>query len=103
MTPFHHLTKMMAAMIAVLVICGAIVGFIPQFRKYQDHDNRLAELRTEKAKEELRLQDLRIRQERFQNDPDYVRKVAHEIGLVEPNEMVFRFYDERRGSSHAIR
>ncbi len=99
MIGLHHLTKMMTAMITVLVICVAVIGFIPQFRKYQDHENRLAELRTEKAKEELRLQDLRVRQDRFQNDPDYVRRVAHEIGLVEPDEMVFRFYDEHRSSS----
>ncbi|MDF3131032.1 septum formation initiator family protein [Kiritimatiellaeota bacterium B1221] len=98
MIGLQHLTKMMTAMITVLVICVAVIGFIPQFRKYQDHENRLAELRTEKAKEELRLQDLRVRQDRFQNDPDYVRRVAHEIGLVEPDEMVFRFYDEHRSS-----
>jgi cell division protein FtsB len=99
MIPFHHLTKMMTAMITVLLVCVAVIGFIPQFRKYQDHENRLAELRTEKAKEELQLQDLRVRQERFQNDRDYVRKVAHEIGLVGPDEMVFRFYDNPRGAS----
>jgi cell division protein FtsB len=96
MPSFQHLTKMMTAMISVLVVGGAVVGFIPQLRKYQSHDNRLAELRTEKAKEESRLQDLRVRQDRFQNDRDYVRKVAHEIGLVEPDEMVFRFYDSHR-------
>jgi len=93
----------MTAMITVLVICGAVIGFIPQFRKFQDQENRLAELRTQKAKAELRLQDLRVRQERFQNDREYVRKVAHEIGLVEPDEMVFRFYDEHRSSSRQIR
>ena len=99
MTGLHHLTKMMTAMITVLVICGAVIGFIPQFKKFQDHENRLAELRTEKAKEELRLQDLRVRQDRFQNDLDYARRVAHEIGMVEPDEMVFRFYDEHRSSN----
>ncbi|MGA0333600.1 MAG: FtsB family cell division protein [Kiritimatiellia bacterium] len=103
MSSFHHLTKMMTAMITVLVICGAVIGFIPQFRKFQDHENRLAELRMEKAKAELRLQDLRVRQQRFQNDRDYVRKVAHEIGLVEPEEMVFRFYDDYRASTREIR
>lgn len=80
-----------------------MVGFIPQLRKYQNYDNRLAELRTEKGKEERRLQDLRVRQDRFQNDRDYVRKVAHEIGLVEPDEMVFRFYDTQRVSKNQTR
>ena len=44
-----------------------------------------------------------MRQDRFQNDRDYVRKVAHEIGLVEPDEMVFRFYDSHRTSTAQTR
>lgn len=90
-------------MITLLLACVAVIGFIPQFRKYENHENRLAELRAEKAKEELRLKDLRVRQERFQNDRDYVRKVAHEIGMVGPDEMVFRFYDEHRSASRQLR
>ncbi|MDA3872482.1 MAG: septum formation initiator family protein [Kiritimatiellae bacterium] len=103
MTTFQQLTKMMTAMITVLMVSAAIVGFIPQLRKYQAHEKRLTELREDKTREELRLQDLRVRQDRFHNDRDYVRKVAHEIGLVEPDEMVFRFYDENRVSTRSSR
>lgn len=86
----------MVAMVSVLLMGAAFVGFVPQIRKYHAHDERLRELRQETAREELHLQDLRVRQDRFQNDRDYVKNVAHEIGMVEPHEMVFRFYDEER-------
>lgn len=89
----------MIAMITVLMVSAALVGFIPQMRKHGQLEKRLEELRADKAKEEERLQDLRVKQDRFQNDPDYVRKVAHEIGMVEPHEIVFRFYDDDRNSA----
>jgi len=92
----QHLTRLMVAMVSVLLMGAAFVGFVPQIRKYHSHDERLTELRRETAREEGHLQDLRVRQDRFQNDRDYVKKVAHEIGMVEPHEMVFRFYDEDR-------
>jgi cell division protein FtsB len=88
----------MVAMVSVLLMGAAFVGFVPQIRKYHSHEDRLRELRQDLAREESRLQDLRVRQDRFQNDRDYVKKVAHEIGMVEPNEMVFRFYEEDRRS-----
>jgi cell division protein FtsB len=85
---------MMTTMIAVLMVSVALVGFIPQLRKHSEYEQRLEEIRTESEEQQARLQDYRVKQERFQTDPDYVRKVAHEIGLVEPDEMIFRFYSD---------
>jgi cell division protein FtsB len=98
MNSMQHLTRLMVAMVSVLLMGAAFVGFVPQIRKYHSHDERLRELRADTAREELRLQELRVRQDRFQNDRDYVKKVAHEIGMVEPHEMVFRFYEDDRRS-----
>jgi hypothetical protein len=89
----------MTTVIAVLVASAALVGFIPQLRKHAEYEERLEEIRTQSAEQERRLQDYRVRKERFQNDPDYVRRVAHEIGMVEPHEVIFRFYDETRGAT----
>jgi len=86
----------MVAMVSVLLMGAAFVGFVPQIRKYHSHEERLKELRRETAREENQLNDLRVRQDRFQNDLDYVKKMAHEIGMVEPHEMVFRFYEDDR-------
>lgn len=86
-------------MIAILVISAALVGFIPQLHKHAEYEERLEEIRARSAEQESRLQEYRVSKERFQNDPDYVRKVAHEIGMVEPHEVIFRFYDETRGAT----
>jgi len=83
----------MTVLVVLLVMTAAVTGFVPELRKYRAHEARLHALRTEKEREEARLQDLRVRQERFRNDRDYVKKLAHETGLVEPHEVVFRFHD----------
>jgi len=96
---YQRITKMMSTMIAVLVISTALVGFIPELRKHTELEERLEEIKSQSSEQELRLQDYRVRKERFQNDPNYVRKVAHEFGMVEPHEVIFRFYDESHGAS----
>jgi cell division protein FtsB len=90
---------MMSTMIAVLMISAALVGFVPQLRKHAEFEERLEEIKVENAEQERLLQDYRVRKERFRNDPNYVRKVAHEFGMVEPHEVIFRFYDDSRSAS----
>jgi len=91
---YQHITKMMTTILVVLMASAALVGFIPQMRKHAEYERRLEEIRTEAEVEQALLQDYRVKQKRFQDDPDYVKKVAHEIGMVAPNEVIFRFYEE---------
>ena len=88
----------MTVLIIMLASLGFAVMFIPQYRQHAAHEQRLEDLRRDRTREEARLQDLRVRQQRFQTDRDYVRRVAHESGLVEPHEVIFRFYDDENSS-----
>lgn len=82
-------------MVVGVVFVAALVFMLgPEQRKSQILEQRLESLRAEQAREETRLQELRVRQQRFQAEPDYVRRVAHEIGMVEPHEVIYRFHDE---------
>lgn len=80
--------------IGVMFVFGVIMFMGPEYRKHGLHERRLEDLRMERAREEARLQELRVRQERFQTDREYVRKTAHELGMVEPHEVIFRFHDD---------
>lgn len=94
MISFQPLARLVA-ICALLIFLGlALGGFVPQYRRHLALERRLEEVRAERAAAEMLFQDLRARQERFQSDREYVRRVAHEIGLVEPDEMIFRFHDE---------
>jgi cell division protein FtsB len=90
----QSLTKMVTLIVVVVLVGALLIGFVPQYQKHLAHEKRLQDLRAQKERENARLQDLRVRQERFQADRDYVRKVAHEMGMVEPHEMIFRFQDD---------
>lgn len=89
----------MTTTIAIFVISSALVGFLPQLNTHAEYEERLEEIREQAAEQESRLQDYRVRKHRFQNDPNYVRKVAHEYGMVAPHEIIFRFHDETRGAT----
>ncbi len=94
MTVLKHITAWMTALVMMLALVGFAMMFIPQYQKHSANEQRLEELRRDREREENRLQDLRVRQQRFQTERSYVRKVAHEIGMVEPHEVIFRFYDD---------
>ena len=38
-----------------------------------------------------KISDLKNRQERFKNDPEFVERTAREMGMLKPNEVVFKF------------
>ncbi len=87
----------MTVFVMVLLCAVGLLGFIPQYQKYVRHEEQLSKLRDDKSEVEQRLQRLRVKQERFLTERDYVKTVAHEMGMVQPGEMVFRFYDEAEG------
>lgn len=41
-----------------------------------------------------RLAELRSNQNRFENDRAFVEKTCYEIGMVWPDEIIFRFHDD---------
>lgn len=92
-------TTSLAVFLGVLFLFGVIAFMGPQYRKHGAYERRLEDLRLERSREEARLQELRVRQQRFQTDRDYVRKTAHELGMVEPHEVIFRFHDDSPRSS----
>lgn len=97
------LTTSFAIFVGVLFVFGIMIFMGPEYRKHGAYERRLEDLRMERAREENRLQDLRVRQQRFQSDSDYVRKTAHELGMVEPHEVIFRFHDDSsRATNRAL-
>lgn len=89
----------------VMVFFGGVVAvaiallFMPQMEKRAEMQARLDELREDAANANARHQDYRVRQERFQTDPRYVEQVAHEIGMVNPGEIIFKFHESRDARS----
>jgi len=76
----------------ILVAFG--VMFWPLVMEHRELQRKETELRDSIRVDELRIRELKLKQERFANDPAFVERIAHEIGLARPNETIFRFVDE---------
>lgn len=92
----HWVTIYRFAWIAlgVLVLIGMGFMFVPLIQEDREYQRRENVLREEIRHDEERIRELRLKQERFQSDPAFVERIAHEIGLAKPNETIFRFVDE---------
>ena len=81
------------ALLLVIIAATIVRLFHPKWTEYRDA--QAVKLRIE---EEVRLNEelinvYRIKQERFKNDPEFVERMAHEVGLAKESETIFRFED----------
>lgn len=87
--------------LGVLVLVGMGFMFVPLFQQDREYHRRESALGEEIRHDEERIRELKLKQERFQSDPAFVERIAHEIGLAKPNETIFRFVDEEPGAISA--
>ncbi len=80
--------------LAVLLLAGMGFMFVPLIQQDREFQRREAQLTETIEQHEQEIRQLRIKQERFQTDPDFVERIAHDMGLIKPNEFIFRFVDE---------
>ena len=85
-----------------LIACILLAAAIIVFRFYLPKIREQRRLRAEKAAIELDIQKeaeqlrmLKLKQEKLQEDPRFIEKIAREdLGYAKPGETVFRFVDE---------
>lgn len=96
---YWKFTYRMGLILSILMIVAIIVFrfFLPKIREQKELRERSAELREDiqRAAEELRL--LRLKQQKLQEDPRFIEKIAREdLGYAKPGETVFRFDEEEQ-------
>ncbi len=82
-------------LLAVLVIIGLSLIFMPRIAQYREYRRREG-LRAEAVREtEDAIQNLRRQQELFRTDPRYAERIAHDLGMARTNEVLYRIIDSR--------
>ncbi len=94
MTIWVTIYKVAGAALAVLIIVALICMFLPQYQKYRRYQAREAALQDEIRLERDMIRTLRRKQEQFRTDPQFVERVAHEIGLAREGETLYKFIDD---------
>ena len=78
----------------VLLIALCVVGsaciYVPRINNMRALQQDKVRKEQENARIRAEIDDLRNRQERFQNDPGYVEHVAREQGMVKRGEVLFK-------------
>jgi len=90
--------------LGILAVILTLRLFVPEIRQYQEVQRKKAAIEEEIRLEEKMLAHLKRQQERLQNDPRFVERIAREeLGLAKPGETVFRFIDEVAPDSQRAR
>lgn len=85
----------------ILIIIGLICIFLPkcnQLRELQDKKGVIAE---DNRAIEIETNELRTKQEKFNSNPAVVERTAREIGMVKPDEIVFKFTNRQSVATEA--
>lgn len=81
-------------LLVVLLLIGVLCIFIPKCNSLHE----LQQKRTEKQEENSLLKrqtvDYIEKQARFETDPEFVERTAHDSGRVKTNETVFKFPED---------
>lgn len=82
--------------VSVALVVGIVVRlFLPLIDRQKELRARAEALRQDIQKEAETLRMLRLKQEKLQEDPRFIEKIAREkLGYAKPGETVFRFVDE---------
>ena len=88
--------------ICLIAIVALVVGivlrlFLPMLDREEELRVREGILRQDIQKEAEHLRMLKLKQEKLQEDPRFIEKIAREdLGYAKPGETVFRFVDEEQ-------
>ena len=86
--------------ICLLAIIGLVVGivlrlFLPKMEEQKRLRAQAETLRQDIQREAEQLRQLKRKQEKLQEDPRFVEKIAREdLNYAKPGETIFRFVDE---------
>ncbi|MEI6892806.1 MAG: septum formation initiator family protein [Pontiella sp.] len=91
---WNLINRIVLVSIILMAFVGVVLAFTPkvqQLKEYQiTHDELQQRIQIILTAE----QNLKNNQRRFNSDPEFVEKVAHEIGYAHTNETIFHFPKE---------
>ncbi|MBT8043116.1 MAG: hypothetical protein HKP10_05075 [Kiritimatiellales bacterium] len=83
-------------LIAIIIMAGVgvVLAFAPKVKQLQAYQNKFDELQHRIDVTVAAEKDLKEKQLRFRTDPDFVEKVAHEVGYARRSETIYHFPEE---------
>lgn len=90
--------------LGILLLAAVVAAFYPKFRKERELQRQVERLNEEIQFDKELAQHLRTKQDKLQNDPRFLERVAREeLGLSKPGETVFKFVEDSATNTRAKR
>ena len=94
---WNLINRIVLVAIVIMAGVGVVLAFTPkvrQLKEYQTTHDSLQQRIDETVAYEFELKE---KQRRFLSDPEFVEKIAHEVGYARTNETIFHFPEETGG------
>ena len=94
---WNLINRIVLIAIVIMAGVGVVLAFTPKVRQLQAYQETYDSLqhRINEAEEDEKV--LKEKQRRFLSDPEFVEKVAHEVGYASKDEIIFHFPEETGG------
>ncbi len=77
----------------IVIVATILRLFTPKWNEFRATQETKSRLEQDIRMTEELISNYRTKQERFQNDPRFVERMAHEAGLAKENETIFLLED----------
>lgn len=92
MTVWNAIYRASLILFGVLLLFGVAAAYYRPVKTSENLKDRIRQYEMDVQKRQGQLEDLKKRQDRLQNDPRFVEKMAREeFGYCKPGETVFKF------------
>jgi cell division protein FtsB len=87
---WNKLYRYVAVAVVLLALIGATLAFLPKIRQFQGYQETKKGLEADIRTEESHIRDLRLNQQKFSMDKNFVQKLAHEKGFAHEGETIYQ-------------
>ena len=84
----------MLVAITVMAVVGLVLAFTPKVKQIQAYQSTRDVLQQRIDVTISTERELKEKQRRFLTDPNYIERVAHEVGYARKGEMIYHFPEE---------
>jgi len=86
---FKIITKVAVCAAFAIVIAGALFILPPKIQNMKNLETLRNEIKRKIAYKEKEIETLKLRQQRFSTDSEFVELIARQNKLIRPNELIF--------------
>ena len=95
---WNLINRIVLIAIVIMAGVGVVLAFTPKVRQLQTYQETYDSLQHRIDVTVESEKELKEKQRRFLSDPEFVEKVAHEVGYARKDEMIFHFPEETGGN-----